>query len=253
MNLEQYNAGTNPFLAMSKMLKDKDSSGRMSLNHALIMQQVHHAGVMEQLERGHQLDEVAAKAAHRRDLAKTRITHAQGIEMENIKATHAAAQTAQQHEQAIQAATVKAGLDEAAASATHARNLELHNAITKAAQSGTEVSGKMGDTSFKFTKKAPRPRAAASVAPAAAPAPSKPGASWAQTPAGATTLPITSKPVAPSGPQPSVGRGAGGRIVSLKPGGTAKPVSKKKAKAVAGPASVGRDPKTGRAISLKKN
>ena len=253
MNLEQYNAGTNPFLAMSKMLKDKDSGGRMSLNHALIMQQVHHAGVMEQLERGHQLDEVAAKAAHRRDLAKTRITHAQGIEMENIKATHAAAQTAQQHEQAIQAATVKAGLDEVAASATHQRNLELHNAITKAAQSGTEVSGKMGDTSFKFTKKAPRPRAAASVAQAAPAAPSKPGASWAQTPAGATTLPITSKPVAPSGPQPSVGRGAGGRIVSLKPGGTAKPVSKKKAKAVAGPASVGRDPKTGRAISLKKN
>ena len=174
MNLEQYNAGTNPFLAMSKMLKDRDSGGRMSLNHALIMQQVHHAGVMEQLERGHQLDEVAAKAAYRRDLAKTRITHAQGIEMENIKATHAAAQTSQEHEQAIQAATVKAGLDEAAASATHARNLELHNAITKAAQSGTEVSGKMGDTSFKFTKKAPRPRAAASVAPAAAPAPDRP-------------------------------------------------------------------------------
>ena len=77
MNLEQYNAGTNPFLAMSKMLKDRDSGGRMSLNHALIMQQVHHAGVMEHLERGHQLDEVAAEAAHRRSLQALQVTHQQ--------------------------------------------------------------------------------------------------------------------------------------------------------------------------------
>ena len=242
MNLEQYNAGTNPFLALSNMLKDKDSGGRVSLNHALIMQQVHHAGVMEQLERGHEYATQEATVAHRRSLQTQRIGHQQATELENLKATHAAALNAQQHEQAIQAAHVKAGLDEAAASATHARNLELHDAITKAAQAGTEVSGKMGDASFKFTKKMPKTRAVSS----------------------AVSSPV-SKPEAPAAPAKELPEaGSGGWVqptgkfkrLNKKVNLVSKPsVVKEEAKPAkvekSGPA-VARDPKTGRAISLKK-
>lgn len=220
MSLEQYNVSTNPFLALSNMIKTKEPSGRTNLNHALILQQVHHAGVMEQLERGHELASQEATVAHRRELQRQKISHQQATELETLKATHTAAQLSQQHEQTIQAATVKAGLDESAASATHRRNLELHDAITKAAQAGTEVSGKMGETSFKFTKEAPKP--VATVQATQSSQPNNPGLSWATTPKGAKQLPITTKPA---------------------------PTAKKKQ---TGP-SVARDPKTGRAISIKKS
>ena len=235
MSLEQYNTNANPFLALSGMIKNKDAGGRASLGHALILQQVHHAGVMEALGAEHQYREQEAKTAHRRDLAKTRITHAQGMELEAQTAQHAAEHAERQHNLSIAAATHKAGLEESAAAATHARNKELLTGIKSAAQPGTQVELGIGDVRASFTKKTAPSRvqaAAPQAAPAAAEAPKK-------------DLPAAGSGgwMAPRKKQIKASKGL--KIVSSAP--TPAPA----APAKSGPA-VARDPKTGRAVSLKK-
>ena len=136
--------------------------------------------------------------------------------------------------------------------------MQLHDAITKAAQAGTEVSVKMGDVSVNYTKKTPTPRAAKPVAESAPEKYEAGSGGWHKTPTNAKQLSIVAKPSAvaaePEGPKPLVGRNAQGQATSLKPGGTTKPATKKKAKAVpaaTGP-MVGRNAR-GQATSLKKN
>lgn len=197
MSLEQYNVNTNPFLALSGMIKNKDAGGKASLGHAMIMQQVHHAGVMEHLERSHELQSAADAVAHRRDLAKQRISHGQALELESVKAQNASQISAQTHAQTIEAATHQAGIAEAASASTHTRNLELMKGIKGAAKPGTKIEMRSGDVNFSFTKSEPKPRAPKKTA----------------------VQPAATQPAAPE---------------------------------VKTPGLVGRDPKTGRAISLKK-
>ena len=114
-----------------------------------------------------------------------------------------------------------------------------HNAITKAAQAGTEISGKMGDTSFSFTKKSPKPRAAESVTAA---------------PAAATSAPKRELPEAGSGGwvQTTEKFKRLNKKVNLVSKPSAVKEEPKPAKAEKPGPVVTRDPKTGRAVSLKK-
>ena len=148
-----------------------------------------------------------------------------------------------------------AGISETAAQGTHRRALELHNAIQKAAGDNTAINISLPEGgNVSYTRK---PRRTAAAAPVAEPKPeteAPKGKGWVQKPEGAKSLSFASnKPAQPEKPAGLVTRDPKtGRAVSIKSGTTtpAKKSSKKSA-SVAG-SSVGRDPKTGRAISLKK-
>lgn len=249
MSLEQYNVSTNPFVALSNMIKNKDGGGKSSLGHALIMQQVHHAGVMEHLERSHELQASENKVAHRREMARQRIDHAHALELESVKAQNASAISAQTHAQTLEAAAHQAGIAESAATSTHQRNLELLKGIKGAAKPGTKINLASGDVRAEFTTKEPKPRAPKAESNTVAPVQKGGPVSL-----GMPSMPvIKATPASPAKPSGVVGRDPNtGRAMSLK-SGEVKPAKKSSSKkaTVAG-AQVGRDPKTGRAVSLKK-
>lgn len=135
----------------------------------------------------------------------------------------------------------------------HGRNMEFHGAVQRHAQPGTEVSFQAGDVATKYTKKTPKARVN-KTAPTGTFSPIK----MAEEPQ--IEPPAASSPSAAKPAGPSVGRDARGRAVSLKnqpaasksaskPKAVAKP---RKAAPVKSSPTVGRDPKTGRARSLKK-
>ena len=226
-----------------RSLEGPGGFGKKHLKNAMALQNQLH---------GHYMEWQTSEHRHAKEMQS--LTHEQNKEMETHKAGIASAASAQEHAQLMEAATKKADIDEAASAGTHARNLEFLNQTNKLSQAGTQINWRAGDVSASFTKKVKKQKPAIAAEESAPATPSKPGAGWAQTPAGATTLPITSKPVAPSGPQPSVGRNARGQATSLKPGGAKKPATKKRAKAVpaaTGPL-VGRNAR-GQATSLKKS
>lgn len=63
MSYEQYNTQTNPFSALQKAAGNI-GAGRANLAHALIVNQAHHQNVMEQLQKAHELTE-SGRAAER--------------------------------------------------------------------------------------------------------------------------------------------------------------------------------------------
>lgn len=138
----------------------------------------------------------------------------------------------------------KAGLAETAAASEHGRLKELHGAINKSAQGGTGVSFAKGDFSAQYTKAQPKERKPKATAPKTF-APVK----VAEEPQ--MEAPASSTPVAKSTGGPSVGRNARGQAVSLKNKAATSAPAETKSTPKAGP-SVTRDPKTGRARSLKK-
>jgi hypothetical protein len=134
------------------------------------------------------------------------------------------------------------------AGVAHKHAGELIDRIAAAGQGGTEVSLKHNNVSASFTLKTP-PSPATNPTPTVAPRQTK---SFVGMPGNRASTPA---PAAPTGPQPTVTRGAGGRMVSLKnPTPTAAPAKKAPAKkAVAkGQPTVTRDKTTGRMIGIKK-
>ena len=75
MSLEQYNVQTNPFSALQSAIKGSGNSPRANLMHALILNQAHHASVMEHLERSSQL-------------SKEEMTHKAGLDEQAAVAQH---------------------------------------------------------------------------------------------------------------------------------------------------------------------
>lgn len=149
------------------------------------------------------------------------------------------------------------GLEEQKAQGTHNRALELHGAIQKASEGNTAINISFPEGgSVSYTRKARKTKLAAPTpeAPATETPAETVGKSWSETPVGAKSLPITSKAsAAPSQTGGLVSRDPKtGRAVSMK-SAEVKPSKKssKKSATVAG-ASVARDPKTGRAIRIKK-
>lgn len=141
---------------------------------------------------------------------------------------------------------------EASANSAHSRNLEFHNTVAKNAAPGTSLNFEHGDLKVNYTTKPARAKAAPAATPAASPAaPSGPK------PAHFIGMPsMPPKPTAPaasSAPQPSVTRNPKtGRAMSLK-GATGTSTAKTPKNSAAkntGP-TVTRNPKTGRIQSLK--
>lgn len=229
------------------------SGNRMNPKHVKDLLNQHHENSMQLLDHSFTLQTSYDEGAHRRAIEAQTLGHEQAKELETHRAGIAATQIAQQHQQSLEAATHGAKLENKLAGANHRRTLELHGAINSAAQAGTELNITFphgGNASY--TKAGQQP---AAVAAAEEPAPTR-GPGWMGTPGGAKTLPITTKPAVSSAPEKPKGfvtrDPKTGRAVSLK-SGSAKPPKKSSAKQsnVSG-ASVTRDPKTGRAVSKKK-
>jgi len=136
------------------------------------------------------------------------------------------------------------------ATVAHKHAGDLLNRIAAAGQGGTDVSFKHGNVSANFTLKTP-PSPATNPTPTVAPKQTK---MFVGMPSNRASAPAAT-PTPPKGPQPTVTRGAGGRMVSLKnPTPTAAPAKKAPAKkAVAkGQPTVTRDKTTGRMVGIKK-
>ena len=131
-------------------------------------------------------------------------------------------------------------LGQEAATSEHNRRLEFFKTTTKHAEGGTPVGVTTGDYKASFTKKNKRARAPKATTSNAVPV------HLMTKPLATTAAPVQ------EGPKPTVTRGAGGKMVSLKNTAASTPAPKKKAAKAAGAPVVGRDPKTGKAISLKK-
>jgi hypothetical protein len=80
MSFDQYNTSGNPFAAASNAL-GKVSAGGMHLRHAMVLNQLHHEGVMRHLERQHELGEIAAESAHSRSEEAANAGHGRALEL----------------------------------------------------------------------------------------------------------------------------------------------------------------------------
>lgn len=205
----------------------------------------HLGGIQLQINRGE----------HRYEMKKMMLAHNQSQE---------AAATV--HHQGIEAATTQAGLERRAVAQqqrhgiraqadAHGNAIHLAQTIGQMAEGGTEVNFSHGDVKANFTLAKP-------AAPQATAQPVHPsGPSFVGMPGNKASAPKSvyaaataarAQAAAPAGPKPLVGRGAGGKMVSLKGTTPAAPAKKKSAPKQAQPL-VTRDPKTGRIASLKKN
>jgi hypothetical protein len=147
MSLEQYNVSTNPFLALSKGIGSGDRRSS-NLGHALILQGVHHAQVMEHLDRSHQLEEQSAAATREHELTVQGRQHA---------------------------------FESSLTAAKHGHQKELMNMVNKGAETGTGIKLSAGDFSAEYTKKKPKQRkmnAPIEAAPVAPVAEKKPKLMW---------------------------------------------------------------------------
>ena len=126
---------------------------------------------------------------------------------------------------------------------------ELINRIAAAGQGGTPAEFSGSGVTAKLTLKVP-PSPATNPTPTVAPRQTK---TFVGMPANRASTPA---PAAPKGPQPTVTRGAGGRMVSLKnPTPTSAPAKKaaaKKAAPTKGQPTVTRDKTTGRIVGIKR-
>jgi hypothetical protein len=145
----------------------------------------------------------------------------------------------------------ESGLRVKEAGVAHKHAGELINRIAAAGQGGTPAEFSGSGVTAKITLKVPS-SPATNPTPTVAPRQTK---SFVGMPGNRASTPAAA-PAAPKGPQPTVTRGAGGRMVSLKnPTPTAAPAKKaaaKKAVPAKGQPTVTRDKTTGRMIGIKK-
>jgi hypothetical protein len=203
-----------------------------------------HKRQKEIMRLGHKLNETAADSAHRRTTAEN--LQKQQFGLESAAAAHeqtlATTEQANAHERALGADKHVQAL--AAGDAEHSRTLDLHKTLLKAAGHGTPVTLQRGDVNLSYTK---------NNAPVEAPSAPESTAQTSTPARGPVNVGMPTMAAAPAaGSKPSVTRGAGGRMVSLKNGGTpvAKKSTAKKTPATKGQPTVTRGP-GGRMISLK--
>jgi hypothetical protein len=281
-DFSRYNVAANPFSAVANKLgqaaKNSTTTGQMVLKHGMDLEAASHqhglnkdfethkgnvatntyaananvdesrdaAGHKRQKEimrLGHKLGETAADSAHSRTMAQN--LQQQQFGMESGAAAHeqtlAVNDQANAHERALGAEKHTQAL--AAGDAEHARTLDLHKNLLKAAGHGTPVTFQRGDVNFNYTKQN------APVETSPAPKTEAPTSTPARGPVG---IGMPTMPAPTAGPKPTVTRGAGGKMVSLKNGATPATAKKasKKAPATKGQPTVGRGP-GGKMISLK--
>jgi hypothetical protein len=274
MDLSRYNKPVNlsgPANFFNNMSARATSTSQMVLQHGMGMEAAHHgnelakdyathagniqSGLSAQehgqnsalslQEHGQRLKETAATNRH--VIKKTILDHRN--ELETRALDHHLSTDKLRTESGLRVTeannTSSNTIKEAGVAHKHAG--ELIDRIAAAGQGGTEASLKHNNVSASFTLKTP-PSPATNPTPTVAPRQTK---SFVGMPGNRASAPAA----APTGPQPTVTRGAGGKMVSLKnPTPTAAPAKKAPAKkAVAkGQPTVTRDKTTGRMIGIKK-
>lgn len=181
----------------------------------------HHKNSLELLDHSFNLQTNYDEGAFRRTMEQQAVTHEQSKDMETHKAGLAANEINLNHKNALEAATQTANITETAAANAHVRNLELHKAIQKASANNTEINIAFpGGGTVGYTREPRKTRTSSPAAETPAAPAQVPGKGWSSTPAGAKTLPITSKSATVAkteeGPKPLVKKGPGGKFQSLK-------------------------------------
>lgn len=282
MDLSRYNGNITPTVnklsnKLGNMGARSNTTGQMVLQHGMNLEAAHHgnelakdyathagniqSGLSAQehgqtsalslQEHGQRLKEDAAGRRH--EIKKIVLTHNNDIE-----------KSAVEHHLSTDKLRTESGLrvneaNNASSNTVNESNVahkhagDLLNRIAAAGQGGTDVSLKHGNVSASFTLKTP-PSPATNPTPTVAPQQTK---SFVGMPGNRASAPAAA-PAAPKGPQPTVTRGPGGKMVSLKNATTpvasapAKKAPAKKTAPAKGQPTVTRDPKTGRMIGIKK-
>ena len=277
MDLSRYNKPVNlsgPANFFNNMSARATSTSQMVLQHGMGMEAAHHGNelakdyathagniqsglsaqehgqnsALSAQEHGQRLKETAATNRH--IIKKTILDHHNDLEKRAVD--HHLSTDKLRTESGLRVTeannTSKNTITEAGVAHKHAG--ELIDRIAATGQGGTEVSLKHNNVSASFTLKTP-PSPATNPTPTVAPRQTK---SFVGMPGNRASTPA---PAAPKGPQPTVSRGAGGKMVSLKNATTpvasapAKKATAKKAVAKGQP-TVTRDPQTGRMVGIKK-
>jgi len=277
MDLSRYNKPVNlsgPSNFFGNLSARSHSTGQMVLQHGMNMEAAHHGNelakdyathagniqsglsaqehgqtsALSAQEHTQRLKETAASNRH--IIKKTVLDHRN--ELEKRAVDHHLSTDKLRTESGLRVTeannTSKNTVNEAVVAHKHAG--ELMNRIAASGQGGTPAEFSGNGVKAKFTLKTP-PSPATNPTPTVAPRQTK---SFVGMPSNRASAPAAT-PEAPKGPQPTVTRGAGGRMVSLKnPTPTAAPAKKAPAKkAVAkGQPTVTRDKTTGRMVGIKK-
>ena len=274
MDLSRYNKPVNlsgPANFFNNMSARATSTSQMVLQHGMGMEAAHHGNELAKDYATHagNIQSGLSAQEHGQNSALSAQEHAQRIKENAATNRHIIKKTILDHHNDLEKRAVdhhlstdklrtESGLRVTEANNTSSNTIkeagvahkhagELIDRIAATGQGGTEVSLKHNNVSASFTLKTP-PSPATNPTPTVAPRQTK---SFVGMPANRASAPAA----APTGPQPTVTRGAGGKMVSLKnPTPTAAPTKKAPAKkAVAkGQPTVTRDKTTGRMIGIKK-
>jgi hypothetical protein len=278
MDLSRYNKPVNlsgPGNFFNNMSARATSTSQMVLQHGMNMEAAHHGNELAKDLASHQGGIASALSAqgHEQSSALSAQEHGQRLKETAATNRHIIKKTILDHHNDLEKRAVDHHLStdklrtESGLRVTEANNTskntikeagvahkhagELIDRISAAGQGGTEVALKHNNVSASFTLKTP-PSPATNPTPTVAPRQTK---TFVGMPANRASAPAAA-PAAPKGPQPTVTRGPGGRMVSLKnPTPTAAPAKKaaaKKAVSAKGQPTVTRDKTTGRMIGIKK-
>lgn len=216
----------------------------MSHEHGLNKDMATHlGGIQTGINRGEQRHEIKKMVlGHNQSQEAAATAHVQGLETATTQAGLQRRLVGQQqrHEVRMQ-------------SGAHGNAVNFASHIGALAEGGTAVNFSHGDINANFTLKKPAAAAGQPVRPSGPSFVGMPGnrASAPKSVYAAAAGAARTQAAAPTGPKPTVTRGAGGRMVSLNPAKAAAPAKKKAAPRQAQP-TVTRDPKTGKIASLKK-
>jgi hypothetical protein len=263
MDLSRYNKPVNlsgPSNFFNNMSARATSTSQMVLQHGMGMEAAHHSNELAKDLASHQGGIASALSAqgHQQASSLSAQEHNQRLKEDGAGRRHEIKKIVLGHNNDIEKAAVEhhlstgklrteSSLRVREAGVAHKHATDLLSRVASAGEGGTPVSITSGKASASFTLKTP-PSPATNPTPTVAPRQTK-------TFVGMPANRAAAAPAAPKGPQPTVTRGAGGKMVSLKnPTPTAAPAKKAPAKkAVAkGQPTVTRDPQTGRMIGIKK-
>jgi hypothetical protein len=294
MDLSRYNGNVNApgklASALGNISNRQTTTSQMVLQHGMNMEAAHHGNELAKDYATHagNIQSGLSAQEHSQTSALSAQEHGQRLKEDAASRRHEIKKIVLTHNNDLQKAAVEHHLStdklrtESGLRVTEANNTstntineanvahkhagDLLNRIAASGQGGTDVSFKHKDINAKFTLKTP-PSPATSPTPTAAPRQTKSfvgmpgnraGAPRSAFAAAAAAGARAQTPEAPKGPQPTVKRGANGRMVSLKEATTpvasapAKKAPAKKAAPAKGQPTVTRDPKTGRMVGIKK-
>ena len=202
-----------------------------AINSNLSAQEHAQASALSAQEHGQRVKETAASNRH--EIKKIVLNHNNDLE-----------KTAVTHNNSMDTLRTGSTLKVSEEKAAHKNAVDLVGRLHASAEGGTPVSFTHGGITGTFTSKV--------VHPATNPTPTVAPVKNTKQFMGMPSMPTPAAP-APEGPKPTVTRGPGGKMVSLKNAPAVAPKKTAAKKPVAkGQPTVTRDPKTGRMIGIKK-